>query len=72
MKMCKMHVKMHLIILNECNFLFNVKLQNVLMNHITVYFLIKKYYNLIFTSILDNSHKIHVSKESNLSNILEM
>jgi hypothetical protein len=59
-------------ILNECNFLFNVKLQNVLMNHITVYFLIKKYYNLIFTSILDNSHKIHVSKESNLSNILEM
>jgi hypothetical protein len=59
-------------ILNECNFLFNVKLQNVLMNQITVYFLIKKYYNLIFSTILHDSHKIHVSKGSNLSNILKM
>lgn len=59
-------------ILNECNFLFNLKLQNVLMNQITVYFLIKKYYNLIFSTILHDSHKIHVPKGSNLSNILEM
>jgi hypothetical protein len=59
-------------ILNECNFVFNLKLQNVLMNQITVYFLIKKYYNLIFSTILHDSHKIHVPKGSNLSNILEM
>jgi len=59
-------------LLNKSLFLFNMKLQTVLMNQITVYFLIKKYYNLIFTSLLHDSDKFHLPKGSNLSNILEM
>ena len=59
-------------LLNKCTFLFNMKLQIVLMNQITIHFLLKKYYNLIFSTLLHNSNRIHLPKGSNLSNILEM
>jgi hypothetical protein len=59
-------------VLNKCNFLFNMKLQTALMDQITVHFLLKKYYDKIFTSVLHESHKIHPSKGANISNILEM
>jgi hypothetical protein len=59
-------------VLNKCNFLFNMKLQTALMDEITVHFLLKKYYDKIFTSVLHDAHKIHPSKGANISNILEM
>jgi hypothetical protein len=59
-------------VLNKCNFLFNMKLQTALMNEITVHFLLKKYYDKIFTNVLHDAHKIHPSKGANITNILEM